>query len=77
MIRQFARDRYRKEALHVTLEPMQAKCWHVYSFKGGRRLQGRKNKPDPVQHIRRQFLAVILLERELQAFMAGIPDHRR
>ncbi len=62
-------DSHREKALPFPLEVMQAKGRQVHAFNLLRRVQGGKNEPNSLQHIRRQFTAFVILKEPPQSFV--------
>lgn len=62
-------DSRRKKAFQLTSEAVQAESRHVHAFNLLCGVQGRKNEVYPLQHVRRQFAAVVILEEPPQTFV--------
>ena len=67
-------DRDSEKTFQIPLEGMQSKGRQVHTLKLFRRVQGRKNDPDPSQHVRWQFATFIAIEQSLQSFVAKALD---
>jgi hypothetical protein len=68
-------DRDSEKTFQIPLEGMQSKGRQVHALKLFRRVQGRKNDPDPSQHVRWQLAAFIALKQPLQSFVAKALDY--
>jgi hypothetical protein len=62
-------DSHREKALPFPLEAVQAKDRQVHALNLLRRVQSGENEPNSLQHIRRQFTAVVVLKKPPQAFV--------
>jgi hypothetical protein len=67
---------HREKSLQPSLERVQTKGWHIHALNLWRSIQRRENEPEPLQHVRRQFAAIVMLEQSLQAFVAKVFNHK-
>jgi hypothetical protein len=62
-------------ALAVAFELMETKARTIESFNRQGALKRRQKDCDPLDHVGRQFAAIIILVKPLQASVPKAPDH--
>jgi hypothetical protein len=69
-------DSYREKAFQLSLKDVQTEDRQIHAFNLLRGVQGRENESDPRQHIRRQFAAIVILEKTPQSFVSKVLYHQ-